>query len=138
MQTSSTDFKFEECNFTYPTGFSTVTRRLRICKAYPEGTIENWSIELNTAPEGKTFYKRKTSFGGVIENIEIFARGILPIATFDQFYEVKQHFTNSSSGDALGGFQSGAFAECTDKSKLDLWLEKKKEQGFVQVPYIRR
>ena len=129
------DFVFEETNWTYPTGFATVTKQMRIEKEYPDGTMETWSIQLEKAPQNKTFYKGKY---GNIESIDKVAERILPVPTFDQYYSIHQSFRNKHSKDMLGGYQSGETYEVGNPQKVQDWLKIKKERGYYQVPMRRK
>ncbi len=131
-QTQTKSFEWEDANYTYPTGFATVVRQMKLEKRTADGVVETWRIEVDRAPEGKTFYKDDR---GVVNTIDSAAKPIFPRPTFEEFYHVKQSFVMSGSKDSLGGFQSGLDADVTSKQKLDEWLISKQKDGFKQVPY---
>lgn len=126
-------FAWEDTNFTYPTGFATVTKQMKLTKDYPEGTTETWRLELNRAPKGKIFIKDSR---GAVQSIDEEAKPILSAPTFTEYYGIRQTFRSRSvKGDPLGGFQSGMDVEVVDRQRVEKWLESKAHDGFHQVPW---
>ena len=132
----SCNFRFEDVDYTYPTGYAKVTKRLRIQKTHEDGTVETYRVELVKAPqEHEVFFKHPRT--GSIEKIHEHLAPLLP--TFKEYYEVHQSFSQPACNDPLGGFCSGKTWELPvpEAKMLEVLMDFCKK-SYKQVPYVRR
>jgi len=136
LKSRSAPFKFEPQIFVWKDGQTREIERMRIRKDSPS-LITHLRIEhLVPAHKGDVFFKSPRTKIVEVANEHI---AMLGVPIFKEYYLVSESFTlKNAAGDPLGGFTSGRIWEIANKSKFLEALEKYREEGWHQVPYVKK